>query len=104
MWTTSTSQWATLACLALGAIPTVVAATVEATLKEDLCSPYGGYFRSGTGWGMVGSVRVRAAGTGTFLDDIDGGFYPVLVQQRMMNPYYYVSAHHHVDSPRLTFS
>jgi len=90
MWSPKSSQVAVLVCLAMGFVHAAKAATVEAKLAGDICDPYGGYFRSGTGWGMVGNVRVRAYGTGTYLDDIDGGFYSVLVQQRQMNPYYYV--------------
>lgn len=48
------------------------------------------YTQSGTGNGMVGSILIQPAGTGTYLDGLDTGLDTVLVQQSMMNPWYYV--------------
>lgn len=92
--------------LTLGSVVAAIPENIEPRLLGGVCQPYGGYFQSSTGNGMVGRVVLQPAGTGTYIDGLDTGVGSVLVQQRMTNPWYYVSClptpvYHHLGNTYL---
>ena len=87
-----------LACLTL--LRGVSAAgTVEARLLGGVCYDFAGATQSmTTGNTYVGSVDLRPAGTGTYIDDLERGFTYIPESQRFMLPWGTVSLKQQLNS------
>ena len=82
----------------LSSICQLVLAVTEVRLLPGVCDHFPGVTQSSTGNSFVGQVNLRPL-TGTYIDKLDTRFGGILEQQRMVLPWYTVSAGYIVHQP-----